>query len=197
MHYLGTIVRLQLQRASLKRGERPAQTYDPSPLLVVDSLTLTPGGAVAYAPDGSCLLDIHHAAHPQTRQSKGKNPLSVGFTSHYAAMQRQFGEHMTLGCAAESIIVEGPAVPIPLSVVSPGLVIETAAGPIHLVRVVVAAPCAPFSRWTLRNPAATPEDLKPALQFLGDGLRGFYCAYDGPAAATITLGDKLYALPSP
>src|SRR5574337_1547489 len=39
---LGKIVRLQIQRSPLKIGEKPSRVYDPSPILAVAGLTLTP-----------------------------------------------------------------------------------------------------------------------------------------------------------
>src|SRR6266513_3122825 len=44
MRDLGRIVRLQIQRASLKTGEKPTRVYDPTPLLAVDRLALAPDG---------------------------------------------------------------------------------------------------------------------------------------------------------
>ncbi len=103
---LGPIVRLQIQRASLKLGEKPNRTYDPAALLEVDALTLTPAGAVALLPDGSALLDVHHTAHPRSRNSDGVNDLSVGFTGHYARMRANYGPHLSDGCAGENILVD-------------------------------------------------------------------------------------------
>src|SRR6266700_3918225 len=40
MRDIGRIVRLQIQRASLKTGEKPTRVYDPTPLLAVDRLSL-------------------------------------------------------------------------------------------------------------------------------------------------------------
>ena len=42
---LGRIVNLQIQRSSLKLGEKPNRWFDPAPLLPVAELTLTPDGA--------------------------------------------------------------------------------------------------------------------------------------------------------
>ena len=42
MELIGTIVRLQIQRSSLKLGERPRRWFDPSPLLEVPALSLSP-----------------------------------------------------------------------------------------------------------------------------------------------------------
>jgi len=46
MHNVGRIVRLQIQRSSLKTGKKPNRAYDPAPLLTVDRLALGPDGAL-------------------------------------------------------------------------------------------------------------------------------------------------------
>src|SRR5438132_1164794 len=106
MRDLGRIVRLQIQRASLKTGEKPTRVYDPTPLLAVDRLALGPDGALGEGSDGSWLVDVHHRAHPRTKNEDGAHGVSLGFTSHYALMRDRFGERITLGCAGENIIVE-------------------------------------------------------------------------------------------
>src|SRR6266571_3612450 len=106
MRDLGRIVRLQIQRASLKTGEKPTRVYDPTPLLAVDRLAVGPDGALGEGSDGSWLVDVHHRAHPRTKNADGAHGVSLGFTSHYALMRDRFGERITLGCAGENIIVE-------------------------------------------------------------------------------------------
>jgi hypothetical protein len=192
MKYLGEIVRLQIQRSSLTIGSGPTRYFDPAALLVVEEMFLTVGGACAPAADGGCLIDVHHAAHPFSR-SRGENTLCFGFAKHYAALRAHFGDSFTFGCAAENIIIDGPAPRITLADVSAGLVIETANGPATLGNVVVAAPCMPFSKFALREPAASTEAIKAALQFMDHGMRGFYCTLAGPKTATIRLGAKVYA----
>ena len=192
MRLLGTIARLQIQRSSLTIGTGPTRYFDPAALLVVDELFLTPGGACARAADGSCLVDVHHAAHPFTR-SRGENTLSVGFSRHYDTMRARFGESFAFGCAAENIIIDGPAARIAPEEVAGGLTIETADGPASLTRVLVAVPCMPFAKFALRDPEAPTEAIKSSLQFLDHGLRGYYCAYAGPKTATIRFGAKVFA----
>ncbi len=43
---IGRIKLVQVQRSSLKAGERPNRYYDPAPLLPVDGLLLSPSGVV-------------------------------------------------------------------------------------------------------------------------------------------------------
>src|SRR5438270_6299133 len=101
---LGRVVRVQIQRSKLKLGEKPNRVYDPAPLLEVDELTLMPEGALARLPDGGLMLDVHHPAHPETRNLDRTNDISVGFTPHYAAMREHYGAHLVDGCAGENIL---------------------------------------------------------------------------------------------
>jgi hypothetical protein len=192
MRLLGQISRLQIQRASLTIGTGPTRYFDPAALLAVDELFLTAGGAFAQATDGSCLVDVHHAAHPFTR-SRGENTLSVGFARHYDAMRVHFGEPFPFGCAAENIIIDGPAPRVELADIAGGLVIETADGPAALTSVIVAAPCMPFAKYALHDRDAPADAVKSSIQFLDHGIRGFYCTFAGPKTATIRLGAKVYA----
>jgi hypothetical protein len=52
MREIGLIKHVQLQRSSLKQGQRPQRYYDPAPLLVVERLLLAPGGVSAVSADG-------------------------------------------------------------------------------------------------------------------------------------------------
>lgn len=189
---LGPIVRLQIQRAGLKRGEKPNRVYDPAPLLALDALTVGPQGAIALLPDGSALLDVHHAQHPRTRNVDGVNGLSLGFTGHYERMRARYGAHLANGCAGENILVDHGA-QVPLDAVRRGLAIQSAeTGAWTWLRGVrVALPCVEFSTYAAR-PAA-PDDVKAALQCLDHGLRGFYCACDDAGPVTLRLGDQVFA----
>jgi len=92
---IGTVVHLQIQTSSLKKGVRPLRVYDPSPLLPVPRLRLAPEGAVGLAEDGSEHPDVHHAAHPHTKRARGRE-VSFGFTSHYRSMRERYGEKRAL-----------------------------------------------------------------------------------------------------
>ncbi len=193
MRLLGTIARLQIQRSSLTIGTGPTRYFDPAALLVVDELFLSPGGACAPAPDGSCLVDVHHAAHPFSR-SRGENTLSFGFTRHYDAMRARFGDRFAFGCAAENIVIEGDAARVTPEDVSAGLLVETGTANelAPLGDVVVAAPCMPFAKFALGDRDASTTAVKDALQFLDHGMRGFYCRFTGPKTATIRRGARVY-----
>src|SRR5213075_2212768 len=104
MRTIGTITRLQVQRGSLKTGDKPTRRYDPAPLLAVPTLNVTPDGALGGRPDGEWIVDVHHRAHPFTKNEDGLHGISLGFTSHYDAMREHFGDKIAVGCAGENII---------------------------------------------------------------------------------------------
>jgi len=189
---LGKIVHLQIQRAALKTGEKPNRVYDPAPLLAVGALTLTPHGAEAQLPDGTALLDIHNARHPETKNVENENALSVGFTHHYELIRRQFGEHVPFGCGGENIIVETGR-RVELSDLAGGLIIQTANGAlVRLENVLVAEPCRPFAGYLLGR-RVDGDTLKASVQFLQAGMRGYYLRLAGDAPVTVRLGDAVFA----
>src|SRR5256885_7721119 len=106
MREIGAVVRLQIQRSSLKTGEKPHRVYDHSPVLSVRRLAVDGDGVLGEGEDQSWIVDVHHRAHPRTKNPDGLHGVSVGFTSHYDAMQQRFSDRVTLGCAGENIIVE-------------------------------------------------------------------------------------------
>ena len=166
MTLVGTVVRLQVQTGSLKKGVKPLRVYDPSPLLAVAGLRLTPDGAVGIAEDGSEHLDVHHFRHPQTKHEGGREA-SFGFTSHYSKMRGEYGDRIVTGCAGENVLVETDRI-WRLEDFRRGLAFQSAAtgGVAPLDAVIVADPCVEFSRFSLGDPAAPPAEVKPVLQFL-------------------------------
>jgi hypothetical protein len=194
LRVLGPIIRLQVQRSPLKTGEKPNRRFDPAPIVPVERLRLSPDGAIGLV-NGSEIVDVHHRAHPETRHDRPEKGLSVGFTGHYAEMQKHFGEHMIVGCAGESIIVEVPR-RIQLEEIQGGLVILTPTGKerVRLAKVCVATPCKPFSGFAHRQEAVEPETLKATLQFLDEGTRGFRCVPDVSGEVEIQVGDVLGVL---
>jgi hypothetical protein len=189
---LGRVVRLQIQSASLKRGERPNRIYDPSPLRTVRTLRLTPRGAVGITEKGEALLDVHHRDHHASKHESGRE-VSFGFTTHYGKMRGQYGERVEIGCAGENILVEADRV-YRLEDFDAGLELRSEASgeTVRLDAVTVADPCVEFSRFSLGDPAASPQDLKPVLQFLGEGTRG-YC-FTPAGEIVIAPGDLLVAV---
>ena len=64
----------------------------------------------------------------------------------------------------------------------------------HLRVVRHAPPCVEFSGYASRS--REPEVIKGTLQFLGDGLRGFYCTLSNSAPVTIYVGDLVLVGPA-
>ncbi len=192
MHQVGTIVRLQIQRASLKTGEKPNRVYDPAPILAVDRLAVSPDGVLGGGQEGGWLVDVHHRAHPSTKNEDGLHGVSVGFTSHYTLMRDRFGKRIAPGCAGENILAEADR-RLTLADLEVGLAII---GPDGLERVrlrvlQVAHPCRPFTGWALGG-RVEADVLKSHLQFLDEGMRGFYAVGEG--AGVVSVGDRLVVL---
>jgi hypothetical protein len=191
MRTIGTVARLQIQRSSLKTGDKPNRRYDPSPLLAVPALNVTPDGALGGSPDGgdTWIVDVHHRAHPSTKNEDGLHGISVGFTSHYDAMREHFGDHVEVGCAGENIIATSDR-RFTYEELAGGVAILTPDGKerVRLKVLQVAHPCRPFTGWALGK-TVEPEELKKHLQFLDGGMRGFYCVGEG--AGTVMLGDLI------
>jgi hypothetical protein len=192
MREIGRIKLVQVQQAPLKKGTRPNRWYDPSPLRTVSALRLQPGGVLGLTESGEQIIDAHNTAFHEKKNS-GTNGISIGFTSHYAAMVRKFGAHLALGCAGENIIVESDPM-ITLENLGATLLIKGADGrSVVLDNVMVAAPCLEFSRYADRA-AASGSDLKSTVQFLNNGMRGFYATLAaGQSDADIRAGDLLFS----
>ncbi|TVR19017.1 MAG: hypothetical protein EA396_13540 [Anaerolineaceae bacterium] len=194
MKFIGTIQQVQIQRTPLKIGEKPNKVYDVTPIMVVDALRLTPSGGVGLTADGGEFLDTHHIQHPQSRNRRNANGISIGFMSNYRQMRQRFGDHLFDGSAGENIIVDAVPDFSPDDLTS-GLLIETPAGSVQLCNIKPAAPCDAFSRYCA-NRQVGGEELKAILQFLSDGMRGYYATLAPTEAGmlTVSTGDKIYAL---
>ncbi|HEX2325064.1 MAG TPA: hypothetical protein VHQ00_06665, partial [Chloroflexota bacterium] len=147
MELIGTIVHLQVQRSSLKLGERPRRWFDPSPLLPVPALSLSPDGVVGLLPGEAPVVDVHNREHPETRHGSG-NGVSLGFTSHYAGMRSRFGERLADGIAGENILVQTER-DFARGDLPSRVTIEGAEGLVRLEGVRVIEPCVEFSRYAL------------------------------------------------
>ena len=192
MRTIGRIVRLQIQRGSLKTGEKPIRRYDPTPLLAVPRLNVTPDGALGSPDGGDWIVDVHHRAHPFTKNEDGLHGISLGFTAHYDAMREHFGDRIAVGCAGENIIAITDR-QFTYDELAGGVVICAPDGTerVRLRVLEVAHPCKPFTGWALGK-TVEPADLKKHLQFLDDGMRGFYCVGEG--TGTVALGDLIAIL---
>ena len=189
MEVIGAVVRLQVQRSRLKPGERGARVYDPSPLLVVPALQVGPRGVVGQTAGGP-VLDVHHADHPDSRNVKLVNGLSLLPRAHYTAMRRTYGPHLVEGAAGESLLLDTQS----------SWDIDDLAGPLHLESAdggllalhdpVVASPCVEFSRFCLgRGVGPVDDEVQRAMADLDGGVRGFYVRADG--SARIEVGARL------
>ena len=195
MHEIGYIKLLQVQQSALKVKHHAFGYYDPTPLLAVESLLLSPDGVIGITSDGRRVIDVHHVDHPASRNHKGVNGVSVGFTSHYEAMRSKFGDHLVDGCAGENILVEADDI-ITLADLGKRLAIQTqkTGELIHLTRLKVAAPCVEFSQFAASSGMAMPaHQLKETLQFLDGGKRGFYATVARQSdEMLVQAGDKVF-----
>ncbi len=188
MDDIGRIVRLQVQRVSLKVGERRRERYSPAGIVAVPTLLIGPEGVEGRDAAGTRIADVHHARHPQTAY-RGENPLSLALTGTYAAMRERFGPHLLDGIAGENILVASDG---PLPHDRPLAFVTATGETIALHDVIAATPCAPFSTFALDAEAPAPQDLKAALQWLDGGGRGWYMRVE--SAASLSPGDRLVAL---
>ncbi len=192
MRPLGSIVRLQIQRSSLKTGVSPHRVYDPAPLLAVQRLAVGPDGTLGHDAAQGWIVDVHHRAHPDTKNPDGQHGISLGFTGHYDAMRKRFGSRLEVGCAGENIIVDAPH-RFTLDDLAAGVAILSPDGA-EVVRLAVsdvAHPCRPFTGWVLGG-VVESDVLKGHLQFLEDGMRGFLLA--GERTAVVSVGDIVAVL---
>jgi hypothetical protein len=187
---IGRIVRLQIQRSSLKAGAGRERFYDPGPLVAVASCWVMTAGVFTDTP-GGVVLDVHHADHPQSKNRNTTNGISVSFTSHYARMRERFGTHLSDGIAGENILVETTK-SWELAALKRGLVVVAADGSeVALTDISIAHPCVEFSRFALHDRAAAPQVVSEALRFLDDGQRGFYARVTSALPQRISLGDRV------
>ncbi len=192
MRTIGTVTRLQIQRSSLKTGEKPDRIYDPAPLLAVPRLSVTPDGVLGASADGGWMVDVHHRTHPATKNEDGLHGVSLGFTSHYAAMRDRFGERIVVGCAGENVIVTADRM-FTYEDLAGGVAIVASddSERVRLKVLQVSHPCRPFTGWALGGRVES-EILKSNLQFLDGGTRGFYCLAEG--SGTVSMGDRVVLL---
>jgi hypothetical protein len=192
MRSIGTIALLQIQRSSLKTGEKPQRIYDPAPLLHVDRLAIGPDGVFGLAAGQGWIVDIHHRRHPDSNNLDGRHGISLGFTTHYGAMRTQLGSRIELGCAGENIIVEATR-RFAITDLETGIAILAPDGSERLRLSVfdVAHPCRPFTGWALGRTVES-DVLKSSLQFLEGGMRGFLLGGDG--TGIVSVGDEVMVI---
>jgi hypothetical protein len=164
---IGRVASLRIATADLKLGDGP---YDPSRLLEVDEMWLTPRGCVAPV-HGMHVLDVHHLDHPGPRRHgvSERRMVSVGFTSHHAHMADEFG-HDRGRDAAENIVVETDE-RFTEADLAGGLALAGNHAPVWLRDLLVCEPCVQFS--TYMTDSSEPAVLSDALRRLDAGVRGF------------------------
>jgi MOSC domain len=192
MHFIGVIQRLQVQTTSLKVGDRTRRSYDPAGIRAVTKLAITTGGVIGLDEADNRIEDVHHRNHPGSK-NRGDNGISLGFTSHYQEMRQAFGEHVADGIAGENILIEQVQL-IGEEDLRQGVAIETTSGGlVQLDNLIVATPCVEFSRFAMRFPAdqRPDETVTETLQFLNDGMRGYYASYSGEEAV-VRVGDRVF-----
>jgi MOSC domain-containing protein YiiM len=174
---LGPVVRLQVQRGRLKPGERGSRVYDPAPLHEVDALHVSAAGCLGRSGD-AWLVDVHHAAHPDSRHTPHA-PVSLLTTGSYRALRERFGPHLADGVAGENVLVDSDRV------LADEVARAFSIGAVLLESVAPAEPCVEFARWCARlgPDASAREDL---IALLG-GARGWYGV--PVAGAVVSLGD--------
>jgi hypothetical protein len=151
---------------------------------------------VGTSPDHGTILDVHHRDHPAGKNG-GYHDISIVFMPHYQLMRERFGPRAADGIAGENILVEAPRRIWPEDLTG-GLLLVTQDGRTAEVEVVKAAePCVEFTRYLMqRSPdaRADPQFLSD-LDFLRQGMRGFYCRYAGEPVI-VREGDEV-CLPRP
>lgn len=183
---IGRVTALRIATADLKLGDGP---YDPSRLLHVDEMWLTPRGCVAPM-EGARVLDVHHLDHPGPRRHgvSATRMVSVGFTSHHAWMADSFG-HDRGRLAAENIVVETDE-RFTADDLAGGLAVSGNHAPVWLRDLLVCEPCVQFSSYMTES--SEPSVISDALRRLDDGVRGFVTGLghlEGPMV--VRVGDEV------
>ena len=194
---LGSVKLTQVQPGGLIIKTPSGKKYAPSRRVETTQLLITPQGIAGITPEGERLLDIHHTAHPDTH-FRGENNISLGFTAHYKAMREHFGEHILDGTAGENIIIEFDE-EVWVEDLGQSILIESPDSTRQAFLDVkkFAAPCEEFSHFAANSPdeRLPAEELKAALNFLGNGRRGFYLMLsEDQEEVTIQPGDAVFAV---
>ena len=196
---IGEVRLVQLQPAGLiidASEPGPVRSfYDASRRVVVRSLQISPRGIEATLPTGERVLDIHHLDHPD-KAYDDDDLVCVGFSAHYDAMRREFGEHMVDGIAGENILIDYPEEVWPADLGDKVAIENQESGEMAMLEMVsFAEPCVEFSRFCAQRPyeEMSGRRLGEILGFLGDGRRGFLLVLNHAlGVVTVRPGDKVY-----
>src|SRR5258705_7145924 len=104
-------------------------------------------------------------------------------------MREPFGVLINVGCMGENISAT-PDKQFTYEELADGVAVLAPDGTerVRLRVLQVAHPCKPFTGWALGK-QVEPTELKKHLQFLDNGMRGFYCVGEG--TGTVALGDSI------
>ncbi len=199
MRPFGVVSLVQVQPDGLiidNPGPGPAKHfYDADRRVEVDSLQISNRGIEATLDGGERVLDIHHLDHPG-KQYDDDDLVCIGFSAHYDAMRREFGDHMVDGIAGENIIIEHPAEVWPEDLRGSLTIENQDTGEAAFLNLVsFAEPCTEFSRFCLQRPHGhvPGPHLGEVLKFLGGGRRGFLLLIDpGHGPVTVRRGDRVF-----
>ena len=194
---LGIVKLVQVQPSGLIIETPSGGFYDESRRVEVEKLIITSLGIETKTSSGEHVLDIHHMNHPD-KAYDNDDLVSIGFTSHYEAMRKRFGEHMVDGVAGENIIIEYDK-EVWIEDIGQKIAIESSStGNKALFDVVrFAAPCEEFSHFVANNQheKLPATELKDILQFLNNGRRGFLLVLSaGQEVVTVKSGDRVFAI---
>jgi len=199
MKYLGIIKHLQIQRDHLKVGQSPNRIYRPDPLMSVMGLKLTDRGVFGLSDNPEVIVDVHHIDHPHSRNRGNENGVSINFTAHYTKMRQYFGTDLKEGEAGENILIENDT-HLTMYDLGQRIAIQSqqTGEHVYLNHTIPAPPCAEFSIFAAQQPLSG-EAMKSALQFLDDGMRGFYTSLQmhnntSTSRFIIQVGDPVFAL---
>jgi hypothetical protein len=146
------------------------------------------------------VLDIHHIKHPD-KAYDDDDLICIGFSTHYQAMRVRFGEHLLDGIAGENIIIECDKEVWPDDLGQQLIIQDEITNRRTILQMVSHAnPCQEFSQFALGNRYDKPpaSEMKAALQFLGDGRRGFlFVMQEGQDSAVVQPGDKVFIVDTP
>ena len=197
MRELGRVKLTQLQPSGLIIETSSGYFYDASRLVVVDRLKITPLGIEAITPEGEQVLDIHHINHLD-KAYDDDDLVCIGFTSHYDAMRDRFGDHMVDGIAGENVIIDFEEEVWPEDLGSHIGIENADTGQLAVFDMVsFAAPCQEFSHFAAQSQddKLPPDTLKPILQFLGNGRRGFLLVLnDIHDEVSVQPGDRVFTV---
>ncbi|MDE0375603.1 MAG: hypothetical protein OXK16_06545 [bacterium] len=181
---VGQVVKLQIHRRPLRDGE----DYRLGPLAEVSTLRLTPDGPIGF--DGvSWIVDCHHRYHPQATNYRPGRALSIGFTSHYENIWKQFTP-IPLGAGGENLIVSSNEV-ISEAELDGGIRIGTSQASILLSDAKAAEPCVAFTRLVTGQPEASARELAEDRERLRHGIRGFVMPVNGIDLVDVTPGTPV------